>query len=306
MMEIIRRYKYFNSRMNPIELYQSFYCIYRERNLTKAGKLLGLSQPALSLHLQSLERHRKEVLFLRTSRDLVPTEAAKRLYVQIAGPIEDLERLEGETRKFEKSKHLRIGSAKEWFQEKLLPLLSKLEENFHVKYGYPGELFEALTNKEIDLAITNQKLNVPGISFEEFYVETFVFVASKKISLEPNFPLNGQRKPKTELLKQWMEDQHWFVYSEDFAIVRRFWKLNFETRPKLKNYSVLPNLHDIKNALELGKGISVLPTYLLGKKSNLYTNEKECKSFENQLYLTFRAGERLFLEDHIQRLTGWI
>lgn len=112
MMEIIRRYKYFNSRMNPIELYQSFYCIYRERNLTKAGKLLGLSQPALSLHLQSLERHRKEVLFLRTSRDLVPTEAAKRLYVQIAGPIEDLERLEGETRKFE--------TPKDWFSERVV------------------------------------------------------------------------------------------------------------------------------------------------------------------------------------------
>lgn len=292
--------------MNPIELYQSFYCIYRERNLTKAGKILGLSQPALSLHLQSLEQHRKEILFLRTSRDLVPTEAAKRLYVQVAGPIEELERLEGQIHPNEKSKYLRIGSAREWFQEKILPKLSKFEESFHVKFGHPVELLEALSKKEIDLAIANQKLNVPGISFEELYAENFVFVASKNLSLDLNFPFRMELKPKPELLKQWMEEQHWFVYSEDFAIVRRFWKVNFESRPKLKKYSVLPNLHDIKRAMEMGQGVSVLPNYLLGKKSSLYTNEKDCKTFENQLYLTYRVGERFSLEDHIQRLISWI
>ncbi|XDD47996.1 LysR family transcriptional regulator [Leptospira sp. WS39.C2] len=288
--------------MNPIELYQSFYCIYREKNLTKAGKILGLSQPALSLHLQSLERHRKEVLFLRTSRDLVPTEAAKRLYVKVAGPIEELERLEGQIHPVEKTKRLRIGSAKEWFQEKILPDLTKLEESFHVQYGYPRELLEALSNKEIDLVIANQKLNVPGISFEELYTEFFVFVASEKLSFETSFPFLGKTKPKVEGIREWMESQHWFVYSEDFAIVRRFWKVNFDSRPKLKQYTVLPNLHDIRTALELGRGVSVLPTYLLGKKTSLYTNERECISFQNQLYLAFRAGERLSLETQIQRL----
>ncbi|EOQ96726.1 transcriptional regulator, LysR family [Leptospira wolbachii serovar Codice str. CDC] len=292
--------------MNPIELYQSFYCIYRERNLTKAGKLLGLSQPALSLHLQSLERHRKEVLFLRTSRDLIPTDAAKRLYVQIAGPIEELERMEGQIHPKEKPKKLRIGSAKEWFQEKILPNLSKTGLSFHVQYGYPSNLLDALSNREIDLAISNQKLNFPGISFEELYTETFVFVASEKISLDPNFPFRGNLKPKPELMKQWMEEQHWFVYSEDFAIVRRFWKVNFDSRPQLKTYSVLPNLHDIKTALQMGWGVSILPSYLLGKKASLYTNERECKGFQNQLYLAYRVGERPSLEDQIQRLMDWV
>lgn len=292
--------------MNPIELYQSFYCIYREKNLTKAGKILGLSQPALSLHLQSLERHRKEVLFLRTSRDLVPTNAAKRLYVQIAGPIEELERMEGQIHPQEESKRLRIGSAKEWFQEKILPDLTKSGESFHVQYGHPKDLLEALANKEIDLVVANQKLNVPGISYEDLYVETFVFAASVRRSRDSHFPFLGNAKPKPEILKEWMEAQHWFVYSEDFAIVRRFWKVNFESRPKLKNYTVLPNLHDIRTALELGQGVSVLPTYLLGKKSPLYTNEKECRSFQNQLYLAYRVGERLSLENHIQRLVGGV
>lgn len=251
--------------MNPIELYQSFYCIYRERNLTKAGKILGLSQPALSLHLQSLERHRKEVLFRRTSRDLVPTEAAKRLYVQLAGPMEELQRIEGQLKPKELIRKLKVGSAREFFLETILPNLSKSGEGFQVQYGHPPDLLDALEKKEIDIVISNQKLNVPGILLEELYKEKFVFVTSKSVSLQGDFPFRGQTKPKIEVIQTWMENQHWFVYSEDFAIVRRLWKVNFDSRPKLKEYSVLPNLHDIRTALEFGRGVSVLPTYLLGK-----------------------------------------
>ncbi|TGK48199.1 LysR family transcriptional regulator [Leptospira bouyouniensis] len=292
--------------MNPIELYQSFYCIYRERNLTKAGKILGLSQPALSLHLQSLERHRKEVLFRRTSRDLIPTDAAKRLYVQIAGPIEELERMEGQLKPQGTISRLKVGSAKEIFLETILPKLSKSGEGFHVQYGHPPDLLDALEKKEIDLMISNQKLNVPGILLEELYKEKFVFVASKSISLEGDFPFRGQSKPKMEKIQTWMENQHWFVYSEDLAIVRRFWKVNFDSRPKLKEYSVLPNLHDIRTALEFGRGVSVLPTYLLGKKSTLYMNDRECHGFENQLYLVSREEDVDFLEENFQTFSNWM
>ncbi|PJZ85921.1 LysR family transcriptional regulator [Leptospira harrisiae] len=292
--------------MNPIELYQSFYLIYRERNLTKAGKILGLSQPALSLHLQSLERHRKEVLFRRTSRDLIPTEAAKRLYVQIAGPIEELERMEGSIRPKEKIGKLRIGSAKEIFSEKVLPNLSKQGIHFQVIYGHPPELMESLKKQEIDFVICNQKLNYPGFRFKELYTESFVFVGSRQINLDPEFPFQGHTKPKLEVLKTWMENQHWFVYSEDFAIVRRFWKVNFDSRPKIKDYSVIPNLHDIRNALEIGKGVSVLPTYLLGKKTSLYTNQKECLGFDNQLYLVSHGENLESLEEEFQRLKQWL
>lgn len=292
--------------MNPIELYQSFYCIYREKNLTKAGKILGLSQPALSLHLQFLERHRKEVLFRRTSRDLVPTEAAKRLYVQIAGPIEALQRIEWQLKPKEAIRKLKLGSPREIFLETILPNLSKTGESFQVQYGHPTGLLDSLKNEEIDLVISNQKLNVTGILLEDLYKEKFVFVTSKSICLEGDFPFHLHTKPKMEMIQTWMENQHWFVYSEDFAIVRRFWKINFDSRPKLKEYSVLPNLHDIKTALEFGRGVSVLPTYLLGKKSTLYTNEKDVYGFENQLYLVSRVEDVDFLEEKFQKFSKWM
>ncbi|TGL18886.1 LysR family transcriptional regulator [Leptospira yanagawae] len=292
--------------MNPIELYQSFYCIYRERNLTKAGKILGLSQPALSLHLQSLERHRKEVLFRRTSRDLVPTEAAKRLYVQLAGPMEELQKIEGQLKPKELIRKLKVGSAREFFLETILPNLSKSGEGFQVQYGHPPDLLDALEKKEIDIVISNQKLNVPGILLEELYKEKFVFVTSKSVSLQGDFPFRGQTKPKIEVIQTWMENQHWFVYSEDFAIVRRLWKVNFDSRPKLKEYSVLPNLHDIRTALEFGRGVSVLPTYLLGKKSIWYANEKHCHGFENQIYLVSRIEDVDFLEEKLQTFSKWM
>jgi len=54
---------------------KTFYTIAKYRNFTKAGELLGLTQPAVSLQMKALEEEYFTKLFERIGRDVFLTEA---------------------------------------------------------------------------------------------------------------------------------------------------------------------------------------------------------------------------------------
>jgi DNA-binding transcriptional LysR family regulator len=61
-----------------------FDAIYRERNLTSAGRTLGLSQPAMSHALSRLRHVFRDPLFIRLPRGLQPTSYANELAPSVA------------------------------------------------------------------------------------------------------------------------------------------------------------------------------------------------------------------------------
>jgi DNA-binding transcriptional LysR family regulator len=82
-----------NLRSLDLNLLVVFDAIFTEKNITRAGTRIGLSQPAVSNALTRLRGHLKDELFLRGPDGLRPTPRA----VELAGPIHamlvDLERV---------------------------------------------------------------------------------------------------------------------------------------------------------------------------------------------------------------------
>ena len=68
-----------------LNLLTVFDAVMQERNLTRAGRLLGLTQPAVSHALARLRVLMKDELFVRGPEGMVPTVRAN----QIAGPIHE-------------------------------------------------------------------------------------------------------------------------------------------------------------------------------------------------------------------------
>jgi len=62
------------------------------RSTTVTGKRLGLSQPAVTAHLQRLEDVVGQPLFVASGRTKEPTPMARALAATILGPITSLER----------------------------------------------------------------------------------------------------------------------------------------------------------------------------------------------------------------------
>src|SRR5574341_2476601 len=64
-----------------------------ERNVTKAGERIGLSQPGMSAALSRLRRHFDDELLVRVGRDYEPTPLAQELCVPLEELIADMERV---------------------------------------------------------------------------------------------------------------------------------------------------------------------------------------------------------------------
>lgn len=61
------------------DLYRTFLAVLRERSLSGAARTLGLTQPTIARHIDTLEEALGYELFLRTQRGLAPTDAALEL-----------------------------------------------------------------------------------------------------------------------------------------------------------------------------------------------------------------------------------
>ncbi|OKH53196.1 LysR family transcriptional regulator [Calothrix sp. HK-06] len=270
--------------MVNLEWYRSFITVYRVGTTSRAAELLFLTQPAVSQHLAALESALNTQLFERTPRKMLPTDAGKRLYNQVAPAIETLEAINAQTNFLQTQQIIRLGTPQEFFSEKILVTLQHDKSiNYVIKYGIASELIKLLLNTEIDAVIATQKINNPEIEYLFIYEENFWLVAPPTVEI-----------PTTPLI-EWLREQSWIAYSEDLPIIRRFWRVVFGVRIDTNPRLVIPDLRAIRDAVSYGFGLSVLPDYLCrdwvdNKRLTLVL--KPSKVVTNQIWLAFRKSEQ--------------
>ncbi len=76
--------------MINLELYRIFKIVADEENLTKASKILHISQPAVTKHIKNLENELNVQLFKRTKYGMILNENGKKLYLRIKDSIDIL------------------------------------------------------------------------------------------------------------------------------------------------------------------------------------------------------------------------
>jgi DNA-binding transcriptional LysR family regulator len=68
-----------------------FDAVMQERNVTRAGQRLGLSQPAMSHALSRLRHMLKDDLFIRSPKGMLPTPRAEQLAVPVRMALDGLQ-----------------------------------------------------------------------------------------------------------------------------------------------------------------------------------------------------------------------
>ncbi|MCX2722085.1 LysR family transcriptional regulator [Roseibium salinum] len=74
-----------------LNLLRVFDALMRERSATRAGEMIGLSQPAVSNALSRLRHHFADELFVRRGNDMVPTPRAEALATTIQKALQEIE-----------------------------------------------------------------------------------------------------------------------------------------------------------------------------------------------------------------------
>jgi DNA-binding transcriptional LysR family regulator len=279
--------------MINLEWYRSFIGVYRYGTASRAAQALYITQPAVSQHLAALESALNTQLFERTPRKMMPTDAGKRLYNQVAPAIETLEAINTQSNFVQTQQITRLGTPQEFFTEKvLISLLPNQNTSYVIKYGLADELIKSLLNTELDAVIATQKVNNPEIEYQLIYEENFWLVAPPTVKIP--FTQDILQSDLTPLIT-WLKEQCWIAYSEDLPIIRRFWRVVLGMRIDINPNLIIPDLRAVRDAVSYGFGLSVLPDYLCQEWVNnnrLTLVLKPSKAVTNQIWLTYRKSER--------------
>jgi len=289
--------------MVSFEWYRSFMAVYQVGTVSGAAQVLNLTQPAVSQHLTALEKALGTLLFQRTPRRMVPTSSGIRLYNQVADSIEQLESVVSKMSSASTPYLVRLGAPQEFFIEKILSRLPKSESNHYtVTFGLAQNLIKQLISGNLDLVVSTLKIQKAEIIYHPLFEESFWLVGSKELNMP--IALETSREDLI-LLEKWLSTQPIISYNEDLAIIRRFWRIVFGRRIAVEPKLIIPDLRSIRQAVEFGLGISVLPDYLCEdsiEENRLTLILNPVKAVKNVIWLAFRKSDiqmqrtRFFLE----------
>lgn len=276
--------------MADFEWFRSFIAIYRSGSISAAAAGRFMTQPALSRHLAALEAEIGEPLFVRTPRKMVPTDRGKRLYSELVQSVDRLEAVAAQFRR-DAAPLLRIGGPAAFIQDVLMSRLPDGPYRLSFTFGETGPLLDMLKAHELDVLVSTQYLPSGGLVYAKLAGETFLLVGAPE---EP--PVDAARLPES------LEERSWIAYGAELPMIRRFWQEAFGARPAIQPRWVVPDLRMMADLAEAGKGVTVLPDYLVRERllrGTLRELWEPPKRASNELWLVFRSFEQtngMFME----------
>ena len=170
-----------------LNLFIAFDVIYTEKNMTKSGQVLGITQPAVSNALARLRDLFNDELFIRTSRGMIPTPVANQLIGDIRSALSLIQNTISVSEKFDPSTaemtfKISIGDTSEY---RLLPLLIKelaeiapkvkVETYLTARKDAPRELASGAIDFSIDPPLQSDQ----HLKHEKIYQEDYVMIVRK-------------------------------------------------------------------------------------------------------------------------------
>lgn len=237
---------------------RTFVMVYRLGSFTKAAQKLGLSQPAVTHQVRSLEKAVGRPLFDRLPDGARPTAAAESLVLEVSRPIDQLSAaVERYFSEHTADRILQVGGPVELLTTRVIPAISDLTAEgcrFRFVFGLAGGLLDQLEEGELDLVVSTVRPRRRGIAVTPLADEEFVLVASPQIAGEIG---NGvaERGPAA------LQGYPVISYAESLPIVKRYWRMVFGSAPPVGPVMVVPDLRGVLAAVR-SAGNSVLPTYL--------------------------------------------
>jgi len=245
-----------------LEWLRTYKAIYETGTLSAAAQELFISQPGVSLHLNSLEAFTGYKLFDRSARKMVPTEKGKILYNYILDPLKKLETGEEHFHKHSQDERatISVGMCFETFQYTLEEHISGLPFNLIIKFGEYPQMQHDLDSGLLDLIITPQKGDQQNLVYRPFSKERIVLIAGSETdttALERLLQKN-EIKAAADLLKK----QLWYSTAADMEHLKNFWLKHFGEHPDFSPNYIVPNISSIIRCLSEGKGFSIVPDFL--------------------------------------------
>lgn len=161
---------------------ESFSYIIETNSFSEAAKKLFLTQPTISSHISLLEKELNTQLLIRTTKDVIPTDAGKKLYtyakqmLQIQNTILEEFHVKSEDEK----NVITLGASsipEQYILPEILPkYLKKNKNEFKIGQGDSFEIINQVVNKEIEIGLVGTQIETSNCIFEPFYKDKLVVI----------------------------------------------------------------------------------------------------------------------------------
>lgn len=177
-----------------------FLAIVQAGSITRAAHVLGVAQPALSLHLRHLEEDLGSRLLIRSHAGVTPTEAGALLARRAGAVIDDLARIRDEVRSLEGDPAgvVRIGLPGTISGLIALPLIESSRARFprihlNIAEAMSGFIADWLAEGRVDLAVLYDAPQADGMVSELLLEEELVVLWRPKADCLPEMSLSALR-----------------------------------------------------------------------------------------------------------------
>ncbi|MER6995324.1 LysR family transcriptional regulator [Streptomyces sp. NPDC000410] len=244
-----------------LALLRTFITVHRAGSFTRAAALLGLSQPAVTSQIRTLERQLGRPLFLRQARGVTPTTVGDELAHRAAPHLDALvEIAEAGLDEEAGVRTLHLAGPPEFTSVRALPTLTPLiSQGLALRASFVGNSEDTLAGLAAghhDLAITTARPRGGLLSSTPLCDEEHVLVAAPRWAarLGPGVLL---RKGSVVLEQLPVVEVH-----ESLPFVSRYWAAVFDSRPAAAGTVIAPDLRAVLESAASGAGLAVLPRYL--------------------------------------------
>ncbi|MGW7238787.1 LysR family transcriptional regulator [Streptomyces sp. NPDC054804] len=246
-----------------LALLRTFVTVHRAGSFTRAAALLGLSQPAVTSQIRTLERQLGRPLFLRQARGVTPTTIGDELAHKAAPHLDALVEIAERGLDDDSSvRTLHLAGPPEFTAERALPALSELAGDdgqgfaLRASFGNAEETLEGLSAGHHDLAISTARPRGALLTATALCDEEHVLVAAPRWAEEIG---TGTVRDKGAPV---LENLPVVEVHESLPFVSRYWGSVFDALPATSGTVVVPDLRAVLACAVAGAGLAVLPRYL--------------------------------------------
>ncbi len=237
---------------------RSFLEVYRLGSMTEAARNLHMTQPAVSMHIKSLEASLGRPLFLRLGRSLQATPVADELARTISQPLDVIEstitQIKSRSTSVEGTVHIvGPGEFTQYAAAHVMATLLSMNIRLRLQTGGRQFVVEQLEAGQADLAIMASAYQAPSMVSDRIAEETLIPVAS------PDWA--ARYWAESDGIEQLL-DKPVIAYDEHLPLIDRYFQETIGRRCQQTAIATVPDLRIILRFLIEGQGYSVLPDYM--------------------------------------------
>ncbi|MDT8861133.1 LysR family transcriptional regulator [Alkalihalobacillus sp. MEB130] len=249
-----------------IEHLKIFVTVVELRHFSKAGKVLNLSQPNVSLHIRNLEAELETTLFIRSPKQVKVTAAGELFYLKAKQILTILEEAKQE---IADQMHIVQGTIKigasftigEYILPRVLAeyAMEHPKVNVEVIVGNTEEVIAKTRSNELDISLIEGEVTEYEGEVVPFMNDEMIMIASS------NHPLSQVRMVKPELL----QDQVWILRESGSGTRAYSNQLIQNLQLQVKRSFVFSSSQGIKEAVSAGLGIAMISRLTVRKELEL-------------------------------------